>query len=131
MQTADRLGETTVFRGAVVAQALFRRRTAAFRCFGVFQVQNKNFWTVQELHFSNIGPSPHVGSYCRNIVNKTSKLGDRALLKKGHFRQHRNQMCVWCYIFTSRLSLKQMILFYEVNTMCLRPVFPVLFKKRT
>ena len=49
---------------------------------------------------------------------------------KGHFPQHRSQMCVWCNIFSSRVSLKLMNLFYEANTVSIRPVFHELYEKK-
>ena len=39
-------------------------------------------------------------------------------------------MCVWCYIFTSRVSLKRMELFYEANTVSTGPVSHELYEKK-
>ena len=50
---------------------------------------------------------------------------------KGHFRQHSSQIGKWCDIFSSRMSLKGMELFYEANTVSVGPVSHELYERKT
>ena len=49
---------------------------------------------------------------------------------KGHIRQHRCQMCGWCYIFQRLLNLLDMELFFEVDTVSIGPVSHELYEKK-
>ena len=70
-------------------------------------------------------PSPW-GGECQLWSGCPNRLGGRSF--KGHFRQHRSQIGKWCYIFSSRVSLKVIKVLYRANFMSVGPVFHELYE---